>query len=183
MNENLSINPLSPFDQAEKIFIGLVKQLKDAEFQALLDKYNEEFAAAEPTNELTDKGLKAIEEAKAADQLQRKCEYARNLSKAIMKRMSDTTDSELFKTAKKILDLLDEIESGNKSRWRELDTTTYTLVQLCRAKRKQPAETEKGATPAKRRWMPTCICKIFEKGWQIFTKSFWESLFERMWPK
>jgi hypothetical protein len=125
----------SPFDQAEEIFSGLVKQLRDREFKILLDKYNEEFVTAKPTTELTDDDFEGIEQARAAEQLQRRCKYVRDLSKDIMKRISGSPDSELFKTAKKVLDLLDKIEIGAKNRWRELDTTTYTLVQLCRVKR------------------------------------------------
>ena len=48
---------------------------------------------------------------------------------------------------------------------------------------KQPAEPERNAIPAKRWWIPTCLGKIFEKGLYIFTKSFWDSLMERVWPK
>ena len=139
---------LSPFDQTEEIFSDLVEQLKDKEFKTLLEKYNEEFVAAEPTNELTEEYLEAEKEARDDERLQRKCEYARKLSKDIMKRMSGSPDSELFKTAKKVLDLLDEIETGCKSRWRELYTTTYTLVQLCRAKHEKPAEPGGNAAPA-----------------------------------
>ncbi|OHB62198.1 MAG: hypothetical protein A2167_01850 [Planctomycetes bacterium RBG_13_46_10] len=131
----------SVYDQTEKIFSDLVDQLKDREFKTLLDKFNSEFVAAKPTTELTDDDIEDIEQAKKADRLQRKCEYARNLSKAIIKRMSGSTDSKLFITAKKILDLLDEIEAGDESKWRQLDTATYVLVQLCRGVDKKQAET------------------------------------------
>jgi len=48
---------------------------------------------------------------------------------------------------------------------------------------KKSSETRQDTTSAKRWWIPTCIGKILEKGWQIFTKSFWETLFEKMGPK
>ncbi len=151
---------LSSFDQAEEIFSDLVEQLKDREFMTLLDKYNEEFVAAEPTTELTDDNLEAIEQARAAEQLQRRCEYARKLSRAVMKRMSGSPDSELFKTAKRVLDLLDEIATDDKSRWRELDTAMYTLVQLCRGEDKKPVEAKQNAVQAERWGIWTCVKKI-----------------------
>lgn len=140
----------SPFDQAEEIFNDLVEQLKeDREFKKLLEKYNDEFVAAEPTTEFTDADFDATEQAKAEEQLQRKCEYARNLSKAIIKRMSGSPNSELFITAKKLLDLLDKIESGNARKWRQLDTTTYTLIQLCHGNDAKSAEIKQKNNRAK----------------------------------
>lgn len=47
----------------------------------------------------------------------------------------------------------------------------------------KPAEPEQKATPAKWWGIPTCLRKILEEGWQIFTKSFWDSVFDRCWPK
>jgi len=38
-------------------------------------------------------------------------------------------------------------------------------------------------TPDKRQRFVNCAKKIIEKGWQIFTKSFWETVFDRVWPK
>jgi hypothetical protein len=167
----------SPFDQAEEIFSGLVKQLRDREFKILLDKYNEEFVTAKPTTELTDDDFEGIEQARAAEQLQRRCKYARDLSKDIMKRISGSPDSELFKTAKKVLDLLDEIEVGAENRWRELDTTTYTLVQLCRAGCKEPVET---------RGNSTLKSKIKDFLWTLYEKTLKvvvDAVMERMCPK
>lgn len=50
-------------------------------------------------------------------------------------------------------------------------------------KEQKPTETEPDTTPAKRWWIPTCLGKIIEKGLYIFTKSFWDSVLERVWPK
>jgi hypothetical protein len=50
------------------------------------------------------------------------------------------------------------------------------IQQLC-------AEAEQNTIPAKRWRIWTCVKKVAEKGWQIFTKSFWETLFERIWTK
>lgn len=47
----------------------------------------------------------------------------------------------------------------------------------------KPAERGGNATPAKGLGITTLFKNIIEKGWQIFTKSFWDSVFERMWPK
>lgn len=41
----------------------------------------------------------------------------------------------------------------------------------------------KAPVSSKWRRIITCLKKVVEKGWQIFTKSFWESILERMWPK
>jgi len=45
------------------------------------------------------------------------------------------------------------------------------------------AETEQNAISSKLRGIATCFGKILEKVLYIFTKSFWDSLWERMWPK
>ncbi len=54
-------------------------------------------------------------------------------------------------------------------------------------KKQQPeptsSETEQNTTPAKCLGIWTRIKKIFEKGWQIFTKSFWEVVLDRVWHK
>lgn len=61
------------------------------------------------------------------------------------------------------------------------------LSEWCdRAMRQMPekaAATERNTTHAKRRGVITCLKKVVEKAWQIFTKSFWESVLERVWPK
>jgi hypothetical protein len=44
-------------------------------------------------------------------------------------------------------------------------------------------EAEQKATSAKGCGVWTCIKKVVEKGWQIFTKSFWEAVLDRVWPK
>jgi hypothetical protein len=44
-------------------------------------------------------------------------------------------------------------------------------------------ETKQNTTPSKLRGIATCFGKILEKVLYIFTKSFWDSLWERMWPK
>jgi len=47
----------------------------------------------------------------------------------------------------------------------------------------KPAEPEQNATAAKHWGIPTRLGKILEKVLYIFTKSFWDSLWERMGPK
>jgi len=163
MNDEVSIKPLSPFDQAEKICSELVKQLKDSEFRSLLDKYNEEFTAAEPTTELTDDDLEAIEEAKVADRLQRRCEYARKvLNSAIKIKIADTS-SQFYIEARKGLDLLDKIETGDISQWREFRTIFHNVIQLCRAECQKPSVCQRIWNRAKRipRWICGLVVAVF----------------------
>jgi len=47
----------------------------------------------------------------------------------------------------------------------------------------KPAQPEQNVTPAKHWKITTWLGKIFEKALYIFTKSFWEALLERLWPK
>lgn len=47
----------------------------------------------------------------------------------------------------------------------------------------EPEETGGNATPAKGWGITTLFKNIIEKGWQIFTKSFWEAVLDRVWPK
>lgn len=39
------------------------------------------------------------------------------------------------------------------------------------------------SNPSKRTKTKGYFKYAVEKGWQIFTKSFWETLFDRVWPK
>jgi hypothetical protein len=45
------------------------------------------------------------------------------------------------------------------------------------------AETERNTTPAKWWGIPTCLGKILEKVLYVFTRSFWDAVFDRRWPK
>lgn len=47
----------------------------------------------------------------------------------------------------------------------------------------KPAETEQCTALSKFRRIIICLKKVVEKAWQIFTKSFWESVLERVWPR
>ncbi len=51
------------------------------------------------------------------------------------------------------------------------------LGKVVLAKKKQNAARSKTAKIVR------CTKNLFEKGWAIFTKSFWEALLERVWPK
>jgi 6-pyruvoyl-tetrahydropterin synthase len=62
-------------------------------------------------------------------------------------------------------------------------TIKTTLQQLLRTVSSKVEEPEGNATPAKEWWITTLFKNIIEKGWQIFTKSFWDSVFERWGPK
>ena len=48
---------------------------------------------------------------------------------------------------------------------------------------KEPAEAEREATPGRWQRFVSCAKKVVEKGWQIFTKSFWEAVLDKMLPK
>jgi len=47
----------------------------------------------------------------------------------------------------------------------------------------KPAQPEQKATPGKWQRFVTCAKKVIEKAWQIFTRSFWEALLDKMFPK
>lgn len=47
----------------------------------------------------------------------------------------------------------------------------------------KPAETKLDITSAKCRGIRARFNKVVEKAWQIFTKSFWETVFDRIFPK
>jgi hypothetical protein len=47
----------------------------------------------------------------------------------------------------------------------------------------KPAETKPNATLSKFAKTITCFKHVAEKALQIFAKSFWDSLFDRVWPK
>jgi hypothetical protein len=74
----------------------------------------------------------------------------------------------------KIIDVKNiEIEKG---------LTEKALAEV-KADLQQQAERGGNATAAKGWWVTTFFKNIIEKGWQIFTKSFWDSVFERWGPK
>ena len=45
------------------------------------------------------------------------------------------------------------------------------------------SELEQNTSPSQWRGIVTCLGKIVEKGWQIFTKSFCEAVLDRIWHK
>jgi len=47
----------------------------------------------------------------------------------------------------------------------------------------KPEETEQNITPARNHRIWTCIRTVGEKAWQIFTKSFWEAVLDKISPK
>lgn len=56
-------------------------------------------------------------------------------------------------------------------------------VYLHSQKAEQAAETKQNTTHAGQRGIITCLKKVGEKALQIFTKSFWDAVLERVWPK
>jgi hypothetical protein len=84
------------------------------------------------------------------------------------------------------------LKTANFSNEEDPLTGLQNIMQLCReaasdnagdTKNQKPAKEEGNATPAKEWWITTLFKNIIEKGWQIFTKSFWDSVFERWLPK
>lgn len=61
--------------------------------------------------------------------------------------------------------------------------TDLRFLQEWCIKAQNPAETGRNTTPTKFRRIIIYLKKVVEKAWQIFTKSFWESVLERVWPK
>jgi len=130
---------LSPFDQTEKILSDIVEDHKLADFLTQMKRYQKKYAAAKPRIELTDKDIETLEEAKAADSQQQKRDWLRNLLKAIVRQSG--SNSQLREKALEGLELLDQIEAGNNSLWRKLDTIVFAVIEMCRAESKKPTET------------------------------------------
>jgi hypothetical protein len=45
------------------------------------------------------------------------------------------------------------------------------------------SELEQDTSPSQWHGIATWLGKVVERGWQIFIKSFWETIFDRVWPK
>jgi hypothetical protein len=136
-----------------------------------------------------DKALKE-EERERRCELKRDCirkflEIGRELKKS-------EPESKLFNLSVELLDYLDRIESDLHSlsgyEWRKLDTLLNTYGSLLRGEAKKgckeasaekPTKTKQDITPTKWRRIKACLKKVVENTWQIFTKSFWETVFDR----
>ena len=61
-------------------------------------------------------------------------------------------------------------------------TEAPTLVSAKQVAQKS-AEAKQNTFPSKFVKTTGRLKHVAEKGWQIFTKSFWEAFFDRVWPK
>ena len=139
--------PASPFEQTQRILNNIIEQIRGLEWSeclAKLDKKNEtgkvkiigngiKTEHAEEREAADREQIEAIEDVKAAERLQRNCEYVRGLCKLTIKRKRDSPEA--IEAAKKVLELLHKIERGDHSLWRELGDATYILLSELEANR------------------------------------------------
>ena len=139
--------PASPFEQTQRILNNIIEQIRGLEWSeclAKLDKKNEadkikiigndiKTEHAEEREAADREQIEAIEDVKAAERLQRNCEYVRGLCKLTIEHKRD--NREAIKAAKKVLELLPKIERGDYRLWRELDHATYILLSELEANR------------------------------------------------
>jgi hypothetical protein len=140
--------------QIEKNVTEIIEDHRLVDFLVRLEKYQAEYAAAEPTTQLTDEDFDVIEEAKSADRRRQKRLWLRNLLKDIVRHSG--TNSEPCRKAIEALELLDRIEAGESRLWAQLDTLVFIIMEMCRAEdqnRKESADksagTEQKATSGK----------------------------------
>ena len=101
--------------------------------------------------------------------------------------------------AEEALELVDEFDSWFYPRGQvtEQDSESYSNIfrrwkkvvrkfNMCMNsgnQAKKPGERKQDIPPAKRRRIIARLKKVVENAWQIFTKSFWETVFDRIFPK
>ena len=179
-------------------------------FEDVLDKSGQEFAAVQPVtwDELTDEELAEMKEGEAEVNRQIKREAERDKARRFLqigiKLDSNDPESKLFRIAEQLLDVVDKIET-DPSLVSQVELSTYRTglskyrVLLEARHKRDRAENERAiekaqeTEPARKdaenstlsRWakLKGWLKHVAEKGWQIFTKSFWEAVFDRVWPK
>lgn len=137
----------SPYEQTQEILNNIIEQIRGLEWSECLDKLDKKNEAdkvkiigndiktehAEEREAADREQIEAIEDVKAAERLQRNCEYVRGFCKLTFRHKRDSPEA--IKAAKKVLELLPEIERGDYSLWRELDHATYLLLSELEANR------------------------------------------------
>lgn len=146
-NAGESNEPASPFEQTQEILNNIIEQIRGLEWSELLAKQDKGFKDSEAKiigndvkAEHAEEGeaadweqqqIEVIEEVKAAERLQRNCEYVRGLCKLTIKHKRNKREA--IEGAKKVLELLPKIERGDYSLWRELEDTHFILMEALRA--------------------------------------------------
>ena len=130
------------FGKTQERFDHVAKDTEEMEFEKSLKEHEAQYAAAKPIQDLEKLTQEEIDAVVEGDRLCRVYER-REATRKFIKNVISITDarSELSQVGIKLLELLDRIEGGDTSIHREFDTTSVKFVQLCRAKREQPAET------------------------------------------
>jgi len=92
-----------------------------------------------------------------------------------------------MKTSKELLDLVDRCESDpstvNRYERKKFRTDLIRYRELLKGEvtsAEKPAETEQDIPHTKWRRIKACLKKVVENAWQIFTKNFWETVFDRI---
>lgn len=149
--------PASPFEQTQRMLNNIIEQIRGLEWSELLDKQDKGFKDSEvkiignnikaehaEEGEVADseqQQIEVIEEVKAAERLQRNCEYVRGLCKLTIEHKRD--NREAIEGAKKVLELLTKIEKGDYSLWRELEDTLFILMEALRAENEEAKAKDK----------------------------------------
>ncbi|MHC4460868.1 MAG: hypothetical protein ACYS6W_15925 [Planctomycetota bacterium] len=108
-----------------------------------------------------------------------KPQIAKDLEEAYYRFINDVSKLSMIEDADNLYDELFSLHYNLN----DLASTLETGAEIAKAEAEKPAKTEQDTTPAVQRGIITCLKKVVEKAWQIFTKSFWESVLERVWPK
>jgi hypothetical protein len=161
--------PASPFEQTQRILNEIIERIRGlewSEFLAKLDKKNEtgkvkiigngiKTEHAEEREAAECEQIEAIENVKAAERLQRDCEYVRGLCKLTIEYKRESPEA--IEAAKKVLELLPNIEKEDYSLKRELEDTLFILMEALRAenltKEKSAGKGQKTLTLRQRIWI------------------------------
>ncbi len=144
----------------------LQEEIKNLHFKDILEKNEGEYAKAKriSVRKLSKDGLAALaeEQAKIDKQIAREQRFdrIRRFLQIGIKFKSNEPDSELFKTAKELQDIVDKCESNSSSvsvyERKKFETGMSRYRELLKAEYKsgkKPAEIERDITPAKRWWI------------------------------
>jgi len=105
----------------EQTFQSLQEDLKKLHFEDVVQKYQDEYAAAEPKpiNEMSEEELESLEKSKAEVERQiireQRFNRIRHFLQHGIQLKRDDTDSEFYRTAKELLDMVDRFESAPAS--------------------------------------------------------------------
>lgn len=144
-------------EQREEILEKLKEIPRKARMERILKECQDEYAAIDLGRELTDEEqlakAEANDEARDLNVREAKFKALRQYFQQGIQRKSNDPNSELFKTVREALDLLDQIEvdipSATDHQLLKYESLFDIYTELLRAEREKPAETEQTTTPSK----------------------------------